>query len=151
MHFLCFWVFSFCTESAFLGKVIVFVHSNEERARLWVMSWKPNRTRIEFLNGCTLHEIIWSKRKTINFFCIIRHFFMCTLVYKYLTKRSCFDWFLTVAPHFFTRPPIFSRYSNVILTDLDFFINPLLKFSKNKFWKLGEFRFIEMQYLVLWQ
>ena len=111
MHFLCFWVFGFCTESAFLGKVIVFVHSNEERARLWVMSWKPNRTRNEFLNGCTLHEIIWSKRKTINFFCIIRHFFMCTLVYKYLTKRSCFDWFLTVAPHFFTRPPIFSRYS----------------------------------------
>ena len=113
MHFLCFWVFGFCTESAFLGKVIVFVHSNEERARLWVMSWKPNRTRNEFLNGCTLHEIIWSKRKTINFFCIIRHFFMCTLVYKYLTKRSCFDWFLTVAPHFFTRPPIFSRYSKV--------------------------------------
>ena len=114
MHFLCFWVFGFCTESAFLGKVIVFVHSNEERARLWVMSWKPNRTRNEFLNGCTLHEIIWSKRKTINFFCIIRHFFMCTLVYKYLTKRSCFDWFLTVAPHFFTRPPIFSRYSTIL-------------------------------------
>ena len=44
-----------------------------------------------------------------------------------------------------------SSLYNVILTDLDFFINPLLKFSKNKFWKLGEFRFIEMQYLVLWQ